>query len=498
MRVSLEEIWFLEALIECYVPLVRLCDRLIADGISPRLTLSLSPPLLNMLRDVSLRARSRQRWQATEDLARRDAEQATGLRRRNAAWHARFLRETRELWDERCGGDLVTVLRGFHEAGHLELATTAATHAFLPAHQNQPATVEAQIAVGLDTFESAFGFRPTYFWLPECGYFPGVDDTLQRYGVRAFGLENHAVMQGKPPPPRGVRTPLTCPSGSRGLGRDAELSRLVWSAPEGYPGDPYYREFHRDGIYDLPPNLVGAWLAPNGTRLPSGLKYWRVTGHDGDKDWYEPEAAALRAREHAADFVGRIADNPESGLWFAPFDAELFGHWWFEGPLWLEQVFRLLASSTGVEAQTATVAATESTDAATGTPAPSSWGMDGDHSYWVNRETDWIYPQLFNAARRFERLLEQRERQPASDLRQRALRQAARTLLLAQASDWPFLIKSGTAADLARDRLSGLLARFDAISEAIENDQIDAEQLRSFETIDTAFPDLDLQRFKGP
>lgn len=495
LRVSLEEIWFLEALIECYLPLVRMCDRLIADDIAPRLTLSLSPTLLTMLRDGALRARCRQRWQATEELARRDADQATGLRRRNAAWHARFLQEMRTLFDERCDGDLLTVLQEYHKAGHLELGTTAATHAFLPAHQNQRSTVDAQIAVGIDTFESAFGFRPTFFWLPECGYFPGLDEVMQQHGVHAFGLESHAITQAKPAPAHGVRAPVICPAGPRGLGRDAELSRLVWSAPEGYPGDPHYREFHRDGIYDLPPRLADAWLAPNGTRLPAGLKYWRVTGRDGDKEWYEPETAALRVREHAADFVERIVHNAETGLWFAPFDAELLGHWWFEGPLWLEHVFRLLAASSEIEAQTATAAAMESTEAASGQPAPSSWGMDGDHSYWINRETDWIYPLLFNASRRLGKLLGKSASKPNDEMQHRALRQAARTLLLAQASDWPFLIKSHTAADLARDRLTGLLTRFDTLCRAIETDQIDAEKLRGFETIDTAFPDLDLARF---
>jgi 1,4-alpha-glucan branching enzyme len=273
------------------------------------------------------------------------------------------------------------------------------------------------------------------------------------------------------------------------------LSRLVWSARDGYPGHPDYREFHRDGIYDLPPHLADPWLAPSGTRLPSGLKYWRVTCHDGEKDWYEPETAAMRAREHAADFVGRITNSAETGLWFAPFDAELFGHWWFEGPLWLEQVLRRLAPLAEVDAQTATAAAMASTDAATGMPAASSWGMDGDNTYWINRETDWIYPQLFDAARRLERLLRKQARQPDDELRHRALRQAARTLLLAQASDWPFLIKSGTAAELARERLAGLLTRFGALCTAVEEEQVDIDQLRGFEAIDSAFPDLDLQRF---
>ncbi|HTT58246.1 MAG TPA: 1,4-alpha-glucan branching protein domain-containing protein [Opitutaceae bacterium] len=494
---SLEETWFFEALTESYLPLIRMLDRLARDGIAARLTLSLSPTLLGMLADPALRERYRRRLAATAELAARDARDSSGRQRELAEWHAQFFRETGECFDDRCRGDVLKILGEHWRAGLLELATTAATHAFLPAHQAHPPTVRAQIGVGLDAFAGIFGFRPDFYWLPECGYNPGLEDLLGAGGVRVFGLESHGVTQAEPPPPRGVRAPVRCPGGALVLGRDAEISRRVWSASEGYPGHPVYREFHRDRIQTLDAARLAGWPGAGAHRLPAGLKYWRVTGATEDKDWYDPATAAARARLDAQDFVRRLAGAAdESGLWFAPFDAELFGHWWFEGPLWLEEVFRLLARETTVVAATATAAA-EGAEAFAAQPAASSWGERGDNSYWVNRETAWLYPQLDAVARRFEALLARWGGAPAASPEGRALRQAARALLLAQASDWPFLIRAGTAADAAAAHVTGLLARFATLCDGLESGAVDEATLRRCEQTDLAFPNLDLRWFEA-
>ena len=462
-----------------------------------RLTLSLSPTLLDMLADPALRERYRRRLATTAELAARDARDSSGRQRELAEWHAQFFRETGECFDDRCRGEVLKVLGEHRRAGLLELATTAATHAFLPAHQAHPPTVRAQIGVGLDAFAGVFGFRPTFFWLPECGYFPGLEAPLGAGGVRVFGLESHGVALAEPPPPRGVRAPVRCPGGALALGRDAESSRRVWSASEGYPGHPAYREFHRDRIQALDAARLAGWPGAGTHRLPAGLKYWRVTGATEEKDWYDPATAAARARLDAQDFVRRLAGaSDESGLWFAPFDAELFGHWWFEGPLWLEEVFRLLARETTVVAATAT-AATEGAEAFAARPAASSWGERGDNSYWVNRETAWLYPQLDAAARRFEALLARWSGTPAASPEGRALRQAARALLLAQASDWPFLIRAGTAADAAEAHITGLLGRFASLCDGLEAGAVHEPTLRRCEQTDLAFPNLDLRWFEA-
>ena len=192
-------------------------------------------------------------------------------------------------------------------------------------------------------------------------------------------------------------------------------------------------------------------------------------------------------------------DPLENGIWFAPFDAELFGHWWFEGPQWLEHVFRFLAADPAgrVRPETVTRAVMGWETPHEARPAASSWGEAGDYSFWVNHDTAWIYPQLFDAAQRFDALLARYGVAPEGTLAGRALRQAARTLLLAQASDWPFLVKAGTAAEVSTAWIEGLLSRFSSLCDGLERDDIDEAKLRACERADAAFSHINLDRFRG-
>ncbi len=498
---SLEENWFFEALTESYLPFVRMLDRLQSDGVAARLTLSLSPTLLCLLRDEHLLKRYRDRLAAVEKIARREAR--TGDFKDAAGWQASFFEETLRTWDGRCGGDLLAVLREYADAGRIELATTAATHAFLPAFQGRPDIVETQVRVGLDMFEDIFGFLPSFFWLPECGYFPGLETPLKAAGIRAFGLEHHGITRARPPSETGVHAPLRCPNGVVALARDREISRRVWSAREGYPGHPHYREFHRDRIHELPESALGEWMVESGVRLPSGLKYWRVSEPGREKAFYDPKAASKQAEEHAEHFLNELrkvarahGSATPAPLWFAPFDAELFGHWWFEGPIWLESLFRAMATQDTVVAVSASEAAARYVRCPQGIPAPSSWGNRGDYSQWINRETDWIYPVLFDSHSRLMKLIEHRADGAATGSPyDRALRQTARTLLLAQASDWPFMMTTGTAADLANNQMERLFSRLERLCADLENGTIDSSFLCECEALDGAFPGLRLDRF---
>ena len=493
---SLEETWLFEALTECYLPLVRMLDRLVAARVAPGLTLSLSPVLVALMRNGGLLARYRRRLEQTEALARRDAHRGHQSQRYNAGWHAGFFAEARRTLDVRCGGDLPGTLREFHTAGVIELATTAATHGFFPAYQNSPDIIRAQVGTGIDEFARVFGFRPRFFWLPECGYFPGVDEILAECGVEACAVEEHGILQARPPPPE-ARLPVMCPSGVKVVGRDTALSRLVWSAQSGYPGDQNYREFHRDRVHELSTEEVATWLDGSRARLPSGLKYWRVTGPGDDKDWYRPVAGSARAQEHARDFVARAVGNGGTGMRFVPFDAELFGHWWFEGIEWLEHVLRLIHDSPAIEASTVSPALAAAGGVHRAIPAVSTWGHRGDNSFWVTHDNAWIYPQILVAARRLATLVAAAGDQSPDGSHLRALRQAARTFLLAQASDWPFMISTGTVADLATAQVTRLLADLDWLLQALEMKRIDEQRLRCLEERDAVFPEVDLSYFRG-
>src|SRR5258708_2323615 len=235
----------------------------------------------------------------------------------------------------------------FQDSGRLELMTCAATHGYLPLLDMGEGAVRAQVATGLQFHEAYFGKKPEGFWLPECGYQPGHDALLKEYGIKYFFLETHGLLQASPRPQYGTFAPIICPSGVAAFGRDLESSKQVWSSKEGYPGDPDYREFYRDVGYDLEESYLHPYLQPEGIRRFTGLKYYRVTGPTDQKEPYNPSRALQKAEEHALDFLARRKKQAaDVGQWMdrppqvvCMYDAELFGHWWYEGPDFLYSLF---------------------------------------------------------------------------------------------------------------------------------------------------------------
>jgi len=176
----------------------------------------------------------------------------------------------------------------------------------------------------------------------------------------------------------------------------------------------------------------------------------------------------------------------------APFDAELLGHWWFEGPVWLDYVIRKVASGKRkVRLVTLSEYLEEYPTNEVATPCMSSWGDKGFSEVWLNGSNDWIYPHLHWGAREGEA----RGRLDATGLAKRALDQAARELLLAQASDWAFMINSGTMVEYASKRTRGHLSRLHRLLGDVEDNKIDEAWLSTIESQDNIFPDLDIRSF---
>jgi 1,4-alpha-glucan branching enzyme len=464
---SLEEIWFFEAMAGCYLPLYAMLESLACDGVGASLTLSLSPPLLCMLGDDSLLDRFRAHVTACEHLADRDARAGDPAIREAAATQRDVFTKARHACESGAAADLVRRFRRLHDTGTIELATTAASHAFLPALQSAPDAVRAQIAVGIDVFTRVAGVQPRFFWLPECGWYSGVDAILREHDVVATMVEERS-----PPVSR-------TKSGLHVLARDGALSRLVWSASDGYPGAPEYREFHRS--------------APESPQL----KYWRVTGGSYPKEPYDPHAAMRRARADAEHFVRRLAHAcGEGGTVLLPFDAELFGHWWFEGVAWLEHVLRLTAASQHVRCSSVDAVLASRGDVPEGEPASGSWGREGTNAHWINHDNAWVLPQL---AMRRDRLHSALALGTRSATRERALQRAAQILLLAQASDWPFMISGGALRGLAEARLADLFGAFDRLLGPLENGEAPHPALvAECERLFPAYGTIDLTRFNGP
>ncbi len=511
----LEECWLFEAVLETYLPLLEIFDRLAGDGVPFALTMTLTPTLCAMLRDPLLQARTQRYLDRVLELSEREIGRTAILDDPRPHQMAIFYRDRfdalRGQYHDRWRGDLVGAFRSFQDSGQLEIITCAATHGFLPMMAEQAGAVRAQVRVACEDYARLFGRKPRGIWLPECAYFTGLDRELAAAELRWFVLDTHGLLFGRPRPRAAMYAPGITPAGPAAFARDREASRQVWSAEAGYPGDPRYRDFYRDIGFDLPGEQLTPLIPEGAPRRFTGLKYHRVTDRNvplPQKDLYRRADAMEAARTHAAHFLeSRVRQLEPLGealgrppILVVPFDAELFGHWWYEGPEFLEHFFRAAAAlDGGLKLTSPSRFLAENPTQQLLTPSPSSWGQHGYWEVWVHPRNAWIYRHLQTAAQRMTDLA--REHQGingAAPLVDRALRQMARELMLAQSSDWAFLMKTGTATEYAARRTRRHLTRFNHLHDSVRRGQVDVVELERCEARDNLFAELDWSAFAGP
>jgi 1,4-alpha-glucan branching enzyme len=500
----LEEDWLFEAISESYVPLLRMLQRLVRENVPVRLTFSISPTLGAMLEDGLLRERYRRHLDQLITLAQKECQRnhADKSLRMLSEFYLQFFSETRRVYAEEWKCDLLAIFRELRDAGAIELVASAATHAILPILQHSSAAAtHAQVAIGCEVFRETFASEPAGFWLPECAYVPGIERLLQEQNIRWFVVDAHALTNGLPAARRGHLAPCFTPAGPAAFGRDIAASKKVWNAETGYPGDAFYRDFYRDVGFDLPQEYLQP-LTSDGRRF-TGIKYHRVTGGDRAKELYDPIAAEERAFQHARHFVEQLSARLEGvpkddwqPILTVPFDAELFGHWWFEGPIFLEHVIRKLGATAAEKIQLTSPSAflTANPTQQIVQPASSSWGEKGFLDVWLDEKCAWIYPRLQAATEHMNALAKSHSKN-ALPKEERVLRQLVRELLLAQSSDWAFLIRNGTAREYASKRVAEHLKRFDQLARFFADGKLDDSLLAQCEERDNLFPNLDWRRF---
>jgi len=495
----LEENWLFEAITENYIPLIQIMEGWLKDGMKTRTTLSISPPLCAMLLDPLLQERYLRHLNGLIDLAEKEIHRTHWDRTfRELAWmyHHRFstIRETYYSY----GCNLVGAFRKFQEQGKLEIATSAATHALLPLLASHSQSIRAQILTARDHYQQCFGCDPRGIWLPECAYSPAVEPALQEANIRWFITDTHGIIFANPRPRYGVFAPVYTPNGIAAFGRDLESARQVWSKDEGYPGDPNYRDFYRDIGFDLDFDYVSPYLPTPESRGFTGIKYHRITGSTQDKQPYNRDAALHMADQHAGHFLHAridqmnrllsIMDRPP--ILVTPYDSELFGHWWYEGPEFLnyfvrkayydQKTFTFITPSEYLHRYPTQQIST---------PCASSWGEEGYWRVWLNESNQWIYPHLQIAQGRMTELA--RKHPQPTPLQLRALNQAARELLLAQSSDWPFILRTGTSPEYANKQVSSHISRFTKIYEELTSPgDLDEPYIAHLEWMDNIFPNI--------
>jgi 1,4-alpha-glucan branching enzyme len=496
----LEEIWLFEAMLETYLPLLGKLESLAERKIPFEMAVVLSPTLLAMWEDPLLQKRF-QRY--ASDLAELSEREILRLKDQPefiilAKMYLSRIREGVGRWEKKYRRDPAKGFQALAQGGNLELITCAATHGYLPLLGVREAAVRVQVQTALDEHERRLGIKSRGFWLPECGYQLGLERILAQCGVEYFFVDTHGLAQSSPQAAYGSFAPVLTSAGVAVLARDTESSKEVWSSKEGYPGDPLYRDFYRDIGFDLPVEDLSPQMKPEGLRRFTGLKYYRVTGGEGEKQPYDPARGLERARVHARDFlfkrvqqsldIGRYMKRPP--VMACMYDAELFGHWWFEGPNFIACLFEEAhAQGVPLEFTTPSRILAQPYPLQTVQPRPSSWGYGGYSEFWLNEANDWVYPLLVKACDRLTQAIQDHPR--AGDSQKRAFNQALRELLLAQASDWPFMMKTGHHAVYAKGRIQTHLDRLNAILDILENGVLKPGELAKIERLTPLFPRLD-------
>ncbi len=501
----LEEDWLFEAITETYIPLLKVFEGLVNDGVNFRITMSLTPTLVSMLTDSLLQ----QRYIRHIDKLIKLADKEVARTRWEPEFHNLALMyfweftSAKRFFVEQCDCNLVREFKRFQDLGVLEIITSGATHGFLPLLDVNPKSAKAQVSIACEHYQKHFGRRPEGIWLPECGYKPGIESYLAECGIRYFFTDAHGVLHAEPRPKYGTFAPIMTPAGVACFPRDLASSKQVWSANEGYPGDSAYREFYRDVGFDLDYDYIKPFLHDDGNRINLGIKYHKITGEGQEKKVYNRADALEVAATHAGNFMFNREKQVEylydflgkKPIIVSPYDAELFGHWWYEGPSWIDLLIRKISyDQNTIKLITPGEYLKKYKRVQKATPSFSSWGYKGYSEFWLSGTNDWVYRHLHKAASRMEELASTYP--DAEGLTKRALNQAARELLLAQGSDWAFIMRTDTMVEYAVKRTKDHINRFIKLYKAIKNNNISLEWLESIERMDNIFPDIDYMVYR--
>ncbi|MFH1772141.1 MAG: 1,4-alpha-glucan branching protein domain-containing protein [Candidatus Omnitrophota bacterium] len=501
----LEERWFFEALCDTYMPLLGMLEGLYNDGVDFCLTVNLSPSLCNMMADDLLRTRFISYLNKMVELCEKEVDRnrfSPSFYKLALMYYHRFT-HTRDKFINSYGQDLLNQFKKYQDKGLIEIITCGATHGFLPLLSVSDAALRAQVRVGVNSYRKFFSSNPKGIWLPECAYSEGLDKFLKSEDIKYFLIETHGLLFARPRPKFGVYSSYYTKNKVAVFGRDHESSKSVWSSVEGYPGDYFYREYYRDAGFDLDYDYIRPYISSCGTRIFTGVKYYRITGLSPHKEPYMPEQATDKAAEHAGNFMFNREKQIEHLASFlgrkpiivAPYDAELFGHWWFEGIQWLNFLIRKISCDQNtVKLTTPSRYLKLYPKNQVITPSPSSWGWKGYYEVWLNGSNDWIYPHLHRAAEVMTDSIKKYSRK--SDGNTRILNQMTRELLLAQSSDWAFMMKTGAFDSYARKKTVTHLERFYLLKGYLDKGFINYEVVEDIEEKDNIFPEVNYSVFQ--
>ncbi|HEY3320771.1 MAG TPA: 1,4-alpha-glucan branching protein domain-containing protein [Planctomycetota bacterium] len=508
--VALEEQWLFEAITSCYAPMLHMFWNLEREKIDFRMTVAISPPLISMLTDPALQLRYRRYLDECLTLASREFQNHKGRPFQHTIQTIIDRLDAAKRVFNAYGGNILNGFRDFQNMEKVEVISCAGTHPILPYYMHYPEIIRGHIQMACRQYQRVFGRWPRGMWLPENAFCPGVDKFLADEGIKWTVCNSTGLTRGNTRVWYGTHRPVITHHGLAMFGIDEDTRAQVWSREAGYPGAAAYKEWYRDLGYDSSWDYLPQYWKVGNCRRNTGLKYYRITGKNvalHEKQPYNPDWARMAVADQAGQFVchrGAQAYHWRNKYQTKPiavsaYDAELFGHWWEEGPSWIEMVFRKMAyDQQNVRLVTPGEFLYEQPKHQLLMPGMSTWGSKATFETWMDgrayRPNCWIYRHLFRLSEQMIKLAT--ERKDAQGIEKRALNQAARELMLAQASDWPFLISMDQSSRYAEVRLIKHIDRAKELMRQVEAKDINAAYLKTIETTDTLLAeDMDFRVF---
>jgi len=543
--------WVYEAAAETYIPLLMELNKLLNEGFTPKITIDISPVLCEMLANDKFKEGFIEYCDMKINGAKADFEQfkklgMPGVQLNQAKFWEEFYTRTKTEFVDRYKKDLIAGFRELLEKDVLDIITCGATHGYSPLLSHE-SSIHGQFYTAVKNYKKHFHKEPTGTWLPECAYRPGyswkkpvgegnayprpgVEKFLSRNNISYFFIDTPLLVGGMSQGVYAERFPLlkqlwenfnkqykeaksefprspfepylvSTEDAEKPVAfftRDENTGILVWSGEHGYPGSECYLDFHKKHYKDA---MGGG----------SGLRYWKVTGAKvdlGSKQLYDINVISNKLDENAGHFKEAVkgvlrnyknANNGKTGMLCAPYDAELFGHWWFEGVWFINRLVRFFAMDQEVEmVHCRNFLETNGMPEKTVQIPEGSWGAQNGHYIWLNKDNTWTWEKIYEIEPLVEELVTKYHDSENSDII-RILKQICRENLIMQASDWQFLISTWSARDYAENRFSQhyedikrLVGLVQKAATGQKLDTTDWNYVGKLEEVDDIFDEIDL------